>query len=135
MTLSTSVNKRAMYGYLAAMIFCMVFSGIYEYFSHQVYSIYMIGLFLIPLLLGLVPAVLTAKGILTRGDLWTETLQQLGVSTMILASGLTGVFEIYGTTSAYTIWFWVAGVVLLAAAMICYMAFLAAGRRYSTGVE
>ena len=54
---------------------------------------------------------------------------------MILASGLTGVFEIYGTTSAYTIWFWVAGVVLLAAAMICYMAFLAAGRRYSTGVE
>ena len=41
---------------LAAAAFCAIFAGIYELFSHGVYSGFMIGACAIPLLLGAVPA-------------------------------------------------------------------------------
>lgn len=41
--------------------FCMIFAAIYEYFSHQVYSSYMIGAFLFPVALGIVPDILRKK--------------------------------------------------------------------------
>lgn len=41
---------------LAAAVFCAVFGFIYEMFSHEVYSAYMIFAFAIPLLAGAVPA-------------------------------------------------------------------------------
>ena len=39
-------------GELGAALFCAVFGMIYEVFSHEVYSYYMIYAFVIPLLLG-----------------------------------------------------------------------------------
>lgn len=41
--------------------FCVIFAAIYEYFSHQVYSSYMIGAFLFPVALGILPDVLREK--------------------------------------------------------------------------
>ena len=44
--------------YLICAACCAVFSGIYEAFSHGVYSVYMLGLCLFPLLLGALPILL-----------------------------------------------------------------------------
>ena len=52
----TEVLRREAKLCLIAALVCAVFGGIYEMFSHQVYSAYMIGAFAIPLLLGAVPA-------------------------------------------------------------------------------
>lgn len=41
--------------YLGITLFCFIFSTIYEYFSHSVYSEYMTLLFLFPFLGGVIP--------------------------------------------------------------------------------
>ena len=132
MTLSTSAGKRtsgpeaaadrkALCGYLAGTAFCIVFSAVYEYFSHQVYSIYMIGMFLFPLLLGAVPVILRRIMKLPPTETWAAELHRWGVITLTFGSCLTGIFQIYGTTSDYTIYYWIAGLALLAAAALSYM--------------
>ena len=42
-------------------VFCILFAAIYEAFSHQVYSLFMIGAFLFPVLLGIVPDLIRKK--------------------------------------------------------------------------
>ena len=42
-------------GYLAATVFCALFGAVYECFSHEVYSYFMIYAFAFPLMLGVVP--------------------------------------------------------------------------------
>ena len=41
--------------------FCAIFAAIYEHFSHQVYSPYMICAFLFPVCLGIVPDIIRLK--------------------------------------------------------------------------
>ena len=43
-------ERRAFLGYLGMTAFCIVFSTVYEIFSHQVYSTFLILAFLFPLL-------------------------------------------------------------------------------------
>ncbi len=46
--------------YLMATLFCIVFAAVYEYFSHQVYSDYMIFAFAFPMIGGALPFLLVA---------------------------------------------------------------------------
>ncbi|MCH4265308.1 MAG: hypothetical protein LKF79_01530 [Solobacterium sp.] len=69
MTLYTSdtektINKKQRFSryavfYLLFSAVCLIFSMVYEFYSHGVSSIYMRYLFLIPLVLGFVPCALT----------------------------------------------------------------------------
>lgn len=112
MTLSTLVrNKSRMKWSLywaAITAFCIIFAFIYEIFSHGVYSNAMIFMFAYPLLLGAVPCLILAK----MGLEMPNRFYQDGVLTMTLASLLSGILEIYGTSSDYTGWFFYAGIAL-----------------------
>ena len=52
----------------AAAAFCALFGGIYEYFSHEVYSGYMIFAFAIPLFLGAFPALGAARYVKKKAE-------------------------------------------------------------------
>ncbi|MBP3893622.1 MAG: hypothetical protein J6D34_06210 [Atopobiaceae bacterium] len=85
----------------------------YEYFSHEVWSLWMMGLSLWPLLLGVVPALacgaLRAHVCRVARDLWS-----CGVATLTVGSCLRGVLEIYGTTSMLVEPYMPVGLALLA---------------------
>lgn len=63
--------------------FCVIFAAIYEYFSHQVYSWCMIGAFLFPVALGILPDVLREK-MHRKVSGFALTLQQCGIIQFIL---------------------------------------------------
>lgn len=103
--------------YAAATKLCMVFSAVYEYFSHGVISWWMVLLCAYPLVLGLVPATLFAfRGI--RVPLVARQLWACGVMTLTVGSCLRGVFEIYGTTSPLVWPYLPVGLALLGMALI-----------------
>ena len=85
--------------------FFALFAAIYEHFSFGVYSVPMICAFLYPLLLGFLPCLVLGRNI---GRLWND-----GVLLLLFGSVLTGVLEIYGTTSNITPWFRIAGILCL----------------------
>lgn len=104
--------------YAIASGFCVLFSGVYEFFSHGVVSVWMVCLALIPLLLGVVPAL--ACGLIgMRVRSLTRKLWACGVLTCTLGGCLMGVFEIYGTTSPFVFWYFPVAAVFLVAAMVC----------------
>ncbi len=113
-TLAKTKTSRWSLDWLFISIFCAVFSTIYEIFSHGVYSNAMIFLFVYPLLLGAVPCFLLEKA----QQPYPNRFYQDGVFTITLASLLTGILEIYGTSSVYTTWFLYAGIALWACGIV-----------------
>lgn len=115
------MSYKRLIGYLSTMLFCIVFATIYEMFSHSVYSLYMIYLFVIPFALGVIPEIiLLAIPRLRNNSAWSKTLQSLAIVTLIFGSSLAGVFEIYGTTSEYPTYYFVAGAGMLLASFVLW---------------
>lgn len=105
-------------------IICAVFAAIYESFSHQVYSPFMICAFLFPVILGIIPDTIrlirTYKKPLchTRFSSIACTIQQCGIYTLTVGSILRGILDIYGTTNSTSIIYWWIGGLLLIAGFI-----------------
>ena len=100
--------------YLLATVGCAVFGAVYELFSHQVWSRFMIYAFAFPLLLGAIPFFLLRK----RGKPFPGKAAELvhaGVAALTVGSILQGVLEIYGTSNPLTIAYWAVGGALTAA--------------------
>ena len=113
--------RRVTLKYLLASLLLIVCAAIYEYFSHGVYSAYMIGMFAIPLLLGALPsAVFWKKRRVPHADV--RHLWGAGIATLTAGSFMAGVLEIYGTTSRFTVVYLAAGAALLAAAAAVWLA-------------
>ena len=106
--------KKNCISFAGVTLFCILFSTVYEINSHQIYSGFMVFLFLFPLLLGVLPYGLfwKIKKIPAIGrdasNLWNS-----GSATLTLGSAMQGALEIYGTTSPYMIIFWVVGILFL----------------------
>lgn len=134
MTLSLSENhetrnylKRTARIYGIVSIVTIVFSTIYEFNSHGVYSVHMICLFLYPLLGGC--AVFALLSLLCRLNRkirisWLAlSWYQAALLTFMAGSLISGILEIYGTTSGYTAFFWyIGGGCCLACAVSCFTA-------------
>ncbi len=100
--------------YLLATVGCAVFGAVYELFSHQVWSRFMIYAFAFPLFLGAIPFFLLRK----RGKPFPGKAAELvhaGVAALTVGSILQGVLEIYGTSNPLTIAYWAVGGALTAA--------------------
>ncbi|MBR3357952.1 MAG: hypothetical protein IKG46_08970 [Solobacterium sp.] len=110
LSVSDIKQNRPVWTWLMITLFCAVFAMVYEYFSFGVYSYHMIFLFAWPLFLGALPCFLLKRDI---GRLWND-----GVLLTTAGSLLAGIFEIYGTASTLTIWFWAAGGLLLVMAAV-----------------
>jgi len=113
--------RRMTLKYAAVSLALIVCAAIYEYFSHGVYSVYMLGMFVIPLVLGVLPSAILSKKRLTP-PAGIRHIWNAGIATLTAGSFMAGVFEIYGTASALTMVYPVAGAVLLAAAAAAWLA-------------
>ena len=87
--------------YLWISIFLFIFGQIYEYFSHGVYSSYMMFAFLIPFIGLFIPSLLSNL-ILKRKITDNVTLPwKCGIATLTVGSIYKGVLEIYGTSGTF----------------------------------
>lgn len=92
------MKKTMQYVFLSLFIF--VFAQIYEYFSHGVYSNYMLYAFLIPFLGLAVPSFLlhSLKKSLPANS---RFLWKCGIATLTVGSIYKGILEIYGTNGYF----------------------------------
>ena len=96
---------------LGCSLFLALFGAIYEHFSHQVYSYFMLYAFALPLALGALPWALALRyGKRVRAGV--PALWDAAVLTLTVGSVLRGVLDIYGTTSRLLIAYPVAAAVL-----------------------
>lgn len=117
--------KRARNVFAGITIFTAVFSAIYEYFSHGVYSGFMVWAALIPLLGVVLPYTVWLR---TRGSGKAAnasgiafSVYQSAVLTFLLGSVFTGILEIYGTTNRLSKVYWIVGGGLLVASLVLYV--------------
>ena len=105
--------------YAGVTLFCVLFSVVYEHFSHGVYSADMVFLFAYPVLGGLLPftALLLAKRVPYPGD-GARAAWHCGIAALTVRSCLSGVFEIYGTDSPFLPFLLPVGIALLLGALL-----------------
>lgn len=100
--------------YVIITILCALFGAIYELFSHEVYSYFMIYAFATPLVLGTLPYLCLAiskKNIFPNSI--SRNLHHSGVATLTVGSIIKGVLDIYGTTNHLCAYYWIIGVILV----------------------
>ena len=116
-----SLAKTAL-DYLVAAIVLMVFGGVYEHFSHGVYSNYMIYAFAVPLLGGTLPfLVMSRKQLRIYPEVSDSRLYCCGLATLSVGCVVRGVLDIYGTTSTLVSCYWIAGIALSAAGAAAFL--------------
>lgn len=99
--------------YLLATVFVALFGGVYEVFSHGVWSPWMVYAFAFPLILGALPFSWLAMRRKPLPGRWTCRLHHAAVATLTVGSVMEGVLAIYGTTNRLTIAYWIVGIALL----------------------
>lgn len=102
--------------YFAASMVIAVAAAVYGLFSHGVYSYYMTYAFMIPLLAGALPHLLTALKGSDQKTMLTglNDIQLAFVATLTAGSLLKGVLDIYGTTNRLLIAYPVLAALILA---------------------
>ena len=87
------INQKVIRNWLIISVLSILFSFVYECFSFGVLSVFMLTMPLIPLLMGLLPAMIMADDL---GRVYND-------GVLVLMSGFTlcGILEIYGTSSVY----------------------------------
>lgn len=111
MTLSISDIKKIEIWYVAATVFVLAFGFIYEYYSHQVYSIFMQYAFIVPLL-GFVTYLVMYKNRVVPNKLFVN-LFNCSIVTLTLGSIMKGFLDIYGTTNGLIIVYVILGLLLM----------------------
>lgn len=99
--------------YLLTSAFWAFFGAVYELFSHEVYSYFMIYAFAIPLLGGAVP--FTVIALLDAEDypgIFGRVIYHSGLATLTVGSIIRGVLDIYGTANRLLGIYWTVGVLL-----------------------
>lgn len=134
MILSTLVTNRThlktAFTYLLISIFVAFFGGIYEVFSHGVYSNFMLYAFAFPLVGGCLP--FFALGMWSyignekhpihfkAPNTFTRNLHHSGIATLTIGSVIRGVLDIYGTTNYLSNVYWIIGSGFLVAGILSY---------------
>lgn len=112
-----AVSVKTGFAYLLVSLFCVAFGAVYEYFSHEVYSAYMLYAFGFPLVGGTLPFLLLFLLGKPMPDKLVCGLYHCGIMTLTIGSIVKGILEIYGTTNKLTGFYWLTGAVLCGAAI------------------
>lgn len=121
--------KRTALIYGAVTLFCAVFGVIYESFANGVYTFFMLGAFLFPLVPGLLPCLLCAlKPPSLYPDALPRTVWHSAVATLTVGSLYKGVLVIYGTSNKWELVYWIAGAALALAAILLFSASVLHGK-------
>lgn len=106
---------------LIAAGFFAFFGAVYERFSHEVYSYFMIYAFAFPLLLGALPMLISVL----RGSHKLSPLHIMlwhcGIAALTVGSAFQGALEIYGTTNRLTLFYPIIGITLCLAGLSGYV--------------
>lgn len=120
--LTMAVGLATGMGYILAGALCLLFSTIYNKFSHGVTSPYMTYLCLFPLLLGAVPSLIFLLfSFLPRPGFLSTNLYQTGLSAITLSSAMRGIFEIAGTGSILQTILMDLGLLFLQSSIVVYI--------------
>lgn len=104
--------------YLLISCFCALFGAVYETFSHEVYSFYMIYAFAFPLVGGAAPfAALSLSRTARYPSAPARELYHAGIATLTAGSVVRGILDIYGTTSSLSRYYWIVGALAVAAGL------------------
>lgn len=120
-TSDTDTSRRALktaFVYLLISLFCILFGAVYEVFSHDVYSYYMLYAFAFPLAGGTLPFLAISLFRKRYPGAIARNIYHSGIATLTVGSIIHGVLEIYGTTNHLTGLYWIVGVILLIAGII-----------------
>ena len=106
-------------GHICSAAFLGFFGAVYEHYSHEVYSYYMIYAFAVPLLMGALPfGIIALKGKTPERafvNLWNSA-----VSAFAIGCVFRGVLEIYGTTNRLVFVYPAAGAILALSALLSH---------------
>ena len=120
--------------YLLISLFCVLFGAIYEIYSHEVYSYYMLYAFVFPLAGGTLPFSILS---LTRAKRYpialSRNLYHSGIATLTLGSFIRGVLDIYGTTNDLSEFYWPTGFCFVIAGILIYAIYTLLGRQDKKG--
>lgn len=117
------VLSRTRNTFLGVTVGVAAFAAIYELFSHQVYSRFLIFAFLIPLFGGAVPySLILGSQRNEKPGILAQCLYNSGLATLTAGSIFQGILEIYGTTSHLSIVYWTVGLSLSLFGLIMYAA-------------
>lgn len=122
--MSTSVISRlkTVFAYLAVSVLLILFETVYTSFGHGVSSAYMTWMFLYPLLGGaiifLLLATLAPDAARSTGYRLFYNLYNSGIALLTAGSLMKGIFEIAGTDSPYSDWYYIAGGLFMAAGLL-----------------
>ena len=107
--------------YIIATLICILFTMIYELFSHDVYSNFMIFSFMIPLIFGVIVYYGVYLSKLSNLPSKLEiSMYNAGIATLTLGSIMQGVLEIYGTTNSHIYIYLIVGILLISVSVIKY---------------
>lgn len=113
--------KRWEFTYLLISLFCLLFGAVYERFSHEVYSDFMLYAFAVPLIGGTLLCFLLDQfssnwmpGRLVRN------LYNSGIAALTVGCIFQGVLEIYGTTNKLMMVYWIIGFCFTALAVLAF---------------
>ncbi len=95
--------------YLVIACFCALFGAVYELFSHEVYSFFMIYAFAFPLAGGALPFAAYALTGAEYPSAIARNLYHSGIATLTVGSIIRGVLAICGITNALSRLYWIAG--------------------------
>lgn len=99
--------------YLLISLFCVLLGAVYELYSHEVYSYYMLYAFCFPLVGG--TTVFSILGFLELKKYpngIARNLYHSGIATLTVGSIIRGVLDIYGTTNSLSDYYWPVGFLL-----------------------
>ena len=107
--------------YLIVSLFCSVFGAVYEFFSHGVYSAYMLFCFVPPLTLGCAVFFIIYLAGSDMPCRLAFNLYNSGVASITVGFIMNGVIEIYGTTNHLTLIYFIAGAAFIVAGVIAWI--------------
>lgn len=127
----SSQTLKTTFVYLGISAFCFLFDKIYALYGHGVYSPFMSLMFLYPLIGGALMFLLL-RFLKPTAEVMPYyrrhyNLYNSGIATLITGSLLKGIFDIAGTSSPYTILFYIVGGLFILAGVI---GFWISERRY-----
>ncbi len=118
----TAHRSRTLIVWILVSVFFLVFSVIYQQFSHGVHSPYMTYLCAWPLMLGVIPSFLWWRvPKIPKPNIYAKDFYFSGILAVTMSSLLRGVLEIAGTASEYQgILMWI-GAGLMAIGIVLYV--------------
>lgn len=113
--------EKIVFLYLAGTVFCAVFGAVYECFSHEVFSYYMLYAFGIPLLGGAMPLYSVQYFQRKIPGSRARLFQYFGIATLTVGCIFQGALEIYGTTNRLTVLYMIVGSAFLFIGGLMYL--------------